>query len=302
MIRFALLSIVSGCATDSTHNDSVETKVLLIGIDGIRPDVLAEVHTPTLDSLAAHGTFTAHAQTGYPSVSGPGWSSFLTGVWSDKHGVTNNEFEGKNYEAYPDIFTRIEQVAPELETFVVADWLPLVTDDHNGPVISDQVDTKRIFDGYELGWLEADEESVRAAEHALATGNPDAMFVYLGNPDETSHHFESIGAEYRSAIETADHHVERLIRAIVHRPSFGNEDWLILVSTDHGRRADGGHGGDTDEERTIFYIASGPSATVGLAPDTTYIVDLPVTALEHLGVEIDPSWGLDGKVVGLRSN
>ncbi|NIP93119.1 MAG: alkaline phosphatase family protein, partial [Akkermansiaceae bacterium] len=50
-----------------------------IGIDGVRPDVLAKVETPNLDSLAARGTFTGQAQTGSPTVSGPGWSSFLVG-------------------------------------------------------------------------------------------------------------------------------------------------------------------------------------------------------------------------------
>jgi hypothetical protein len=30
------------------------------------------------------------------------------------------------------------------------------------------------------------------------------------------------------------------------------------------------------------------------------IVDVAVTALAHLGVAIDPAWGLDGKAVGLR--
>ncbi len=282
-----------------TADPDVRPKVLVIGIDGVRPDVLAEVETPNLDRLVAEGTFTDRARTGFPSVSGPGWSSFLIGVWPEKHGVTDNEFQGKRYDEYPDLFTRIETVRPELETWVVADWLPLVADDHNGPVISEQVDTKHVLDGYELGWAEADSASVELAVDALRSSDPDAMFVYLGNPDETSHQAGSIGAEYRQAIALADQHVGRLLHALAARPTAGGEDWLVLVSTDHGRRADGGHGGDTSEERTIFYIASGPSAARGPAPDTTYIVDLPVTALAHLGIQADPAWGLDGRVVGL---
>ncbi|MYI46110.1 MAG: hypothetical protein F4123_07030, partial [Gemmatimonadetes bacterium] len=34
-------------------------RVLLIGIDGVRPDVLAEVPTPNIDALAAAGWYTA---------------------------------------------------------------------------------------------------------------------------------------------------------------------------------------------------------------------------------------------------
>lgn len=283
----------------SVEGQEVRKKVLLIGVDGVRPDILAEVETPNIDALIAHGAYTPTALTGYPSVSGPGWSSMLIGVWPDKHGVTDNDFEGKRYDRYPDFLTRIESVRPELNTFAVADWLPLVTDDHNGPVIGDAPDVKHVLDGYELGWAEADERSVELATEHLRTGDPDAMFVYLGNPDETSHHHESIGPEYRAAIRQADELIGRLMEAVSSRATYHEEDWLILVSTDHGRRANGGHGGDTPAERTIFYLASGPSVVVGRLGSTPAIVDVAVTALAHLGISIDPSWELDGKVVGL---
>ena len=69
---------------------------------------------------------------------------------------------------------------------------------------------------------------------------------------------------------------------------------------DHGRRADGGHGGDSPMEMTTFILVSGPGAAIGTPSQDTFIVDVAVTALTHLGIEIDPAWGLDGNVVGLR--
>ena len=286
-------------ARDGDASSAVVRKVLLIGLDGVRPDLLAEVPTPNIDALIAGGAFSANARTGYPSVSGPGWSSMLIGVWPEKHGVTSNEFENKRYDEYPDFLTRIESVRPELNTFVAADWLPLVTDDSNGPVVGDAPDVKHVVDGYQVGWAEADARLVELAVEHLATGDPDAMFVYLGNPDETSHHFRSIGEEYRGAIALSDRHVGLLMAAVRARPTYAREDWLVLMSTDHGRTSDGDHGGDTPEERTIFYLASGPSAAIGTLEGSPSIVDVPVTALAHLGIAIDPAWGLDGVVVGL---
>jgi len=274
-------------------------KVLVIGIDGVRPDVLAEVPTPNLDALAAEGAFTARARTSLPSVSGPAWSSMLTGVWPDKHGVTDNDFTGKRYEEFPDFLTRIEMVRPELHTFAVADWPPLMNADDGRPTLGVTIDERRPLDGFELGWVEADTRSVELAVEHLGSADPDALFVYLGNPDETSHHFRSIGEEYRAAIALADEHVGLLVAAVRARATYAEEDWLILSSTDHGRLANGNHGGDTPEERTIYYLVSGPSASRGEITDSTYIVDLPVTALAHLGIEVDPAWRLDGKVVGL---
>lgn len=302
----ALLVLTLACTpgerppADAPAGAPLTPKVLLIGIDGVRPDILAEVPTPHIDALAAAGAFTATARTGLPSVSGPGWSSMLTGAWPEKHGVVDNDFTGKRYDLYPDFLTRIERVRPELATFAVSDWKPLVAADDSMPTLSDQVDAKHVLDGYETGWPEGDARSVELAVEHLSTADPDALFVYLGNPDEVSHDRHSIGQEYRDAIALADTHVGRLVAAVKARATYAREDWLILLSTDHGRTADGEHGGDTPEERTIFFLASGPSAVVGTPPDTVHIVDVAVTALAHLGIAIDPAWQLDGKVVGIR--
>jgi predicted AlkP superfamily pyrophosphatase or phosphodiesterase len=224
----------------------------------------------------------------------------LIGVGPEKHGVLNNNFATNHYDEYPDFLTRIEGVRSDLRTFVAADWLPLVTEAGGGPLVTDAVDRKFVVDGYEVGWETGDSLGVMATLEELRTGDPDVLFVYLGAPDEISHTIAGIGREYRDAIATADRHVGRLVDAVMSRPSFPGEDWLVLVSTDHGRTLDGGHGGDSPEETTVFFLASGPSALVGAPISPPSIMDVPVTALAHLGISSEPAWGLDGQVVGLR--
>lgn len=289
----AVLACQGDAAVQPTH------KLLLIGIDGVRPDVLAEVPTPNIDALAAAGWYTAEARTTTPSVSGPSWSSMLTGVWPEKHGVTNNNFTGRNYAEYPSFLTRVEQTRPELATFAALDWIPLAQlPDDPGPVLPPTIDTRVTHDGYEHGWAEADGMVTEAAAAHLREADPDALFVYLGNPDETSHRHGSIGTEYRDAIALSDRHVGMLMEAVRARPTYADEDWLVLISTDHGRRTDGGHGGDSPEEMTIFILASGPATEGWPEPGPAFIVDVAVTGLAHLGIEIDPEWGLDGRPLG----
>lgn len=301
-----LIASVTGCERGREDEPPVipleerTPKVLVIGIDGVRPDVLAEVSTPNLDALTLGGSFTARTRTTTPSVSGPSWSSMLTGVWPEKHGVYDNEFGGRDYARFPDFLTRIEAVRPELGTFAAVDWLPLMELDGGGPAISDAVDVRVPLDGYEIGWAEGDVAVTSAAVAHLSEGYVDALFVYLGNPDETSHQHGSIGQEYREAIRMSDQHVGRLIDAIRARPGFATENWLVVVSTDHGRREDGGHGGDSPMEMTTFLLVSGPSASIGTPAEATFIVDVAATALTHLGIALDPAWELDGKPVGLR--
>jgi predicted AlkP superfamily pyrophosphatase or phosphodiesterase len=293
-----LTALLTACATDAPEPESQKEpvkKVLLIGLDGIRTDILAQADTPNIDALVANGAFSDRAVTRPPTVSGPGWSSMLVGVWADKHGVLGNDFTENNYDQYPDFLTRIEQVEPELQTFAVVDWLPLGGDDSGGPLISDSVDTVVAMDGYDGGFAAADAKSLEVAVQHLTTQDPDAAFVYFGNTDEIGHEFDSLAPEYRAEIETADRYVGDLVAAIQNRPTYASEDWLILMSTDHGRRDDGGHGGESELEKRIFFLANGPSIIRAELAAPPEIVDVAATAMTHLGIDLDPAWKLDGQ-------
>ena len=60
---------------------SQNRKVLVIGIDGCRSDALQQANTPHLDSLIATGLFTYDAWHCGITVSGPSWSTIMTGTW-----------------------------------------------------------------------------------------------------------------------------------------------------------------------------------------------------------------------------
>ncbi len=283
--------------TACSDGDPTE-KVLVIGIDGIRVDILAETNTPNIDQLIAEGFFSDEAHTNVRTMSGPGWSSMLIGARTEKHLVDTNNFTGNDYATYPEFLTRLEQVDSSFNTLAVVDWAPLATTASGGPLFSDAIDQLLFFDGGQEGYHRGDSLSVAAAVNRLESEDVDAAFVYIGDADEVSHATGTYAPEYRSAIEEADVLVGRLVAAIRSRPTYADEDWLILVSTDHGRDEEGGHGGDSDSERTIFFLAHGPS--VVREPIETPPNIVAVTALVHLGVEIDPAWNLDGRSVALR--
>lgn len=292
-LTFAVLAVLPA-AVDA--QDTHDPRVLLIGIDGVRVDMLARADTPTLDSLAAAGFFSDEAQTRVRTVSGPGWSSMLTGVRTEKHGVDSNDFHGNRYSEWPDFLTRIELVQPELGTFAVVDWPPLGTSDSGGPLLSGAIDVKLNFDGEADGYGPADAASVEAAVEHLRTADVHAAFVYLGDPDVVSHETDSFSQEYRASIERADAQTAELLDAVRSRPGYADEDWLILVSTDHGRNDAGGHGGQSPSETTIFFLASGPSVSPGRTDCPPEIVDVAATALAHLGIVVQD---LDGRPRGL---
>jgi len=101
---------------------SQNRKVLMIGIDGCRPDALNLAHTPNIDSLIANGAFSLQAQTGNYTVSGAGWANTFTGVWESKHNITSNAFTSPNLANFPHFFSLIKQSKPEIVTASVDRW------------------------------------------------------------------------------------------------------------------------------------------------------------------------------------
>ncbi len=285
---------LSGCPpfsltqpTDSLYYSQHQNKVLLIGIDGLRPDALEAAKTPNLDHLITHGAYSNHAKSGEYTVSAPGWSNILTGVWEKKHGVKDNSFRGAKYDRYPSLFTRLEKSYPSLYTASIVSWEPI-----NDKIIPHA--NKRYSNH------EDDHLVMKSAVDTLNQENPDLLFVYFGDVDLAGHKygFHPSVVGYRREIEEVDHQIGSVLQALCGRKNYSDEDWLILCTTDHGgRRA--GHGQNTPEDRTIFYLASGKSVQPGKISGTPQQVDIVPTILQHLRIPSDLSWGLDGKVCGL---
>ena len=82
------------------------SRVLVIGIDGVRLDVLRSVSTPHIDALAAEGFLApVRIDDATPTWSGPCWATIATGVSADKHGIMHNVFTGHRLADHPDFLT-----------------------------------------------------------------------------------------------------------------------------------------------------------------------------------------------------
>lgn len=262
-------------------------KVLIIGIDGCKPDVLAKAETPAIQALMENGAWTYKAKTDPISSSGICWTSMLTGVWHEKHKVVSNDYKNPNIKEYPHFFKRVKEFNPKLKTYSIANWAPI----HN---ILKQDEADLIFN------VAPDDRVTMRVVKALKEDNPDVVFVQLDQVDGAGHKFdykyESEG--YVKAIQKADKQVAEMVAAVKARETYEKEDWLIIVSTDHGG-SNFGHGKDIPEHTTIFYIASGQSANKVELTEAN-VTDVCITAMKHLGMEIKAEWKLDGQVRGLK--
>ncbi|GAA2315788.1 hypothetical protein GCM10010149_79640 [Nonomuraea roseoviolacea subsp. roseoviolacea] len=223
--------------------------------------------------------------------SGPGWASIATGVWPDKHGVVDNGFAAPQFTKYPDFLTRAQEARPDLVTSAFFSWAALAEHGAFGPAIG----TRFVLDGYALTWSVADRQVADAARDHLAGAGPDLSFVYLGDTDEVAHALGPLCPEYTDALLLQDAYLGGLLDAMRARPSFGHERWTVIVTTDHGHVDAGGHGGVSGEERTVFVIGARLGEDLGgVRLQNPRPVDVAPTALDRLGIAVDPAWDLDG--------
>lgn len=306
------VALVCSVSLFAAHATAGEPKVLTIGIDGLRRDAFVAAKTPHLDSLADNGTLcletrvTSDDVTDSDTVSGPGWTTFLTGVWADRHGVLDNSFKGRDAKAAPHGFALAKQVKPNLRTASYLCWTPLRTHVTTDADI-DVVVTPGKNATASTVWTEADQALAWSAIPVLKNDNADWTFIYFGSTDETGHSygFHPSVPPYVAAIENVDRMVGELLEAVKQREAYADEDWLILVSTDHGGEGTG-HGGGRENPNvyTAPMIVSGSSAmkgetiqrAEGSAPPAT--VDLVTVALAHLQIPINPEWKLAGSADG----
>ncbi|MFG3527034.1 alkaline phosphatase family protein [Streptomyces sp. NPDC047917] len=261
-----------------------QAKTLVIGIDGATFDAFSRADVPNLGQLMAKGLTARsnlYADPMAPTVSGAGWSSIATGVWPDKHNVKDNNFTAPNYGQYPDYATRLETADPATSTLVVGTWSPIPQ------IVFGAKTDLRIAGGDDEG------TTAKAADY-LAHGNPDSAFVHLDEVDGAGHSSGSGSDAYLKALNTADGRIGRLLDAVASRPAYAKEDWLVVVTADHGHTPTGGHGGNTPLERGTFVIAQGKGIRPGSVRDDVRITDIAPTVLRHEGVATDPAWNLDG--------
>ncbi len=276
-------------------------KLLYIGIDGLRPDALRAADTPAIDSLVAEGFLATNARCEDLTFSGPNWSTILHGVHRDKHNVTTNGYEGSRLDQYPDLFSFLESHNPGWNTVRITTWDAIDKFPPTG------ADLDLFYEYSENGDALAAQDAavLLGGTHPDSPGfDVDALFLYIADVDEGghAHGFHPSVPEYLRAIETADRLVGLVLDAMRSRVGFEHENWLVILTTDHGGSMDKGHSGDTPEKRTIPFLVSGAGVVRGQPFPSPRNVDGVATALVHMGVPITSDMNLDGRPVGLAAS
>jgi predicted AlkP superfamily pyrophosphatase or phosphodiesterase len=256
------------------------TRVVIISIDGLRPDAWDQADTPILDALRAKGAFTDAAQTVLPAATLIGHASMLGGMGPDKHGIYWNVYDPSLGKINgPTLFSVAHEAGlntamvvgkPRLEHIV----LPNSVDNYN-------------YAGF------TDRQVVDQAWQILQTSLPDILFIHLPDVDSFGHASGWMSTEQLKTISATDTMIGEVVVELAARGYL--ESTLLIITADHGGKGFK-HGSAQPEDTTIPWLAVGPGVPAGIDLQSQVMVyDTAATALYALKLPIPPTW--DGRPV-----
>ena len=238
-------------------------KAIFIGYDGYRADGLENIKDKTDGAImylkSQGGLYHAFSggvagQNEQHTSTAPSWMAMLTGGWGDYNGITDN---GQEKKADVDTFLTSQAKAGHAVSFTTS-WREHTALSYRPDIVSSiqqglpaeythQIDDTATY--YQVLKYVANP----AGAKKTAQEDPDCMFLTLEFTDHVGHDtgYGNNNEEYIEACQDADTYGYNIIKTIEARSTYAAEDWLIVISTDHGGTHTG-HGGQTPFERMTW--------------------------------------------------
>ena len=254
------------------------SSIILVSIDGLRPDALLQANCPHLLHFRSVSAYTMCATSVMPSITLPCHTSIFHSVPPSRHGIMSNDWQPMT-RPLPGLVEVAHQHHKHCAFFY--NWEQLRDLSRPGHLEY----TYFVNSGENNGRPDYTTDDLIAAEAGcyITTQSPDFAFVYLGTLDIAGHIHGWMSDGYLAQLERIDETFGDLLEAVP-------EDSSILVQSDHGGH-ERGHGTDLPEDMTIPWMIAGPHIRANhqiQAPVT--LLDTAPTLAHLLEIPAPPQW------------
>lgn len=261
----------------------MKNKVILISIDGMRPDGALACGHPFVDTMRKMGAFALDAKTVMPSVTLPCHMSMFHSVPPERHGITTNLYMPQ-VRPVNGLFEQISRCGGVCAMYY--GWEPLRDIGRPG-----SLKFAEYLDSYSEAATDGllTDRAMARIEHS----KPDFVFLYMVETDERGgHDCGWMTDTYLRYVHDAIENVRRVYEA------FGGE-YSVIVTADHGGH-DRGHGSNMPEDMTIPMFFLGSRFPAGTELTDVSILDVAPTIADLMGVPCAPEW--EGKSLAAEDN
>ena len=253
-------------------------KVILILVDGMRPDGMMQCGNPFAQKLIEKSTYTLNARTVMPSVTLPCHMSLFHSVDPQRHGILTNTYvpQVRPVKGMFDVFEEDDKKCAFFYTWEELRDLSRPDHLHTALCINQHMQA------------DTDIKITDAAIKYINEEAPDFLFLYLGETDEVGgHDCGWMSEQYMKSVSKALSCVERLQNSI-------SEEYTVILCADHGGH-DRSHGSDLPEDMTIPVVFCGRSFEKNREITDVSIKDIATTIASLLEVKPAKEW--EGKVI-----
>lgn len=248
--------------------------VVLVMLDGTRPDALAQTDCPTLHRLMARGAYTLQAASVMPSITLPCHTSIFHSVPPQRHGIVSNTWTPLA-RPLPGLLEQARAAGKRAGFFF--NWEQLRDMSRPGSLAMSY-----FCDGAESDPA-SDDHIAEVAARNLQAGTLDFAFVYLGTIDTAGHAYGWMSPQYLAQLTRVDAALGRLLAAL---PA----DTSVIVQSDHGGH-ERTHGTAMPADMLIPWLAVGPTIRQNYQiAEPVSLLDTAPTIARLLGVPAAPQW------------
>ena len=256
----------------------MDNKVILISIDGMRPDGLLACGNPFVEEMKGRGTYSLKASSVVPSVTLPCHMSIFHSVPPERHGVTTNTYSPP-VRQISGLFEHINVLGGKCAMFY--GWEP-IREIHRAPCLKKS----------EFIWAYSVDNTDRIlTEHALdyiKAENPDFVFLYMVETDEKGGHDSGwMTPAYLDCINKAVDNVKTVLESV-------GEEYSVIVTADHGGH-DRTHGSTLPEDMTIPMFFFGKDFEAGKEIENINLLDIAPTIADVMNIPAPMGW--EGKSI-----
>lgn len=234
---------------DQGVDKTIKRKVLFISIDGAVGQEMKKIMPANIAELLKTSKYTFEAIANDNTKDAATWMSMMSGVAQDKHHIEDDSYIPKPDEddphatpaGYPSILYRLSTIAPSIKSYVVA---------------RDQaIATKLLVSADEAMDAATDEEVKNKIVDLLGKKNPGLTIVQFKDVLQAgvTGGFSADNSGYVNAVKKVDGYIGEIMTALKARKNYAYEDWLVIVTSNHGGK-DKSYGGDSYAERNTFAI------------------------------------------------